>query len=315
MWRQSELFAVAARAAECGSLRVLRVLRRLPGWLHGGQVLHRPPARRARSRVRLRPRRGRAGGPRPARRARRSSATPRSTAHGIPIPVPTPVRFRTSATASARREVTSTVELGGATWPEIAATQRTRLLAVPLGSLEQHGPHLPLDTDTRIAVRAGRSGWLGHGPTWSWRPPCPTGRAASTPRFAGTLLVNHVVLADLLVELVRSARDAVRRRGRDLRPRRQPRCTRRWPRRVAGPTATTVLVWPAVVPSGDAHAGRTETSLMLAIDPAAVRVERAEPGCTEPLDVLLPRLRTEGVQAGIVQRRVGRSPRGKRCRR
>jgi creatinine amidohydrolase/Fe(II)-dependent formamide hydrolase-like protein len=25
-------------------------------------------------------------------------------------------------------------------------------------------------------------------------------------------------------------------------------------------------------------------------------VERAEPGCTEPLDVLLPRLRTEGVR-------------------
>ena len=25
------------------------------------------------------------------------------------------------------------------------------ILAVPLGSWEQHGPHLPLDTDTRIA--------------------------------------------------------------------------------------------------------------------------------------------------------------------
>jgi creatinine amidohydrolase/Fe(II)-dependent formamide hydrolase-like protein len=57
-----------------------------------------------------------------------------------------------------------------------------------------------------------------------------------------------------------------------------------------------VLVWPAVVPGGDAHAGRTETSLMLAIDPVAVRLERAEAGNTDPLEVLMPRLRDEGVR-------------------
>ncbi len=51
----------AARAAERGGLRVLWLLRRVPRGLHGGQVLHRPPARRSGSRVRLRARRGRAG--------------------------------------------------------------------------------------------------------------------------------------------------------------------------------------------------------------------------------------------------------------
>ena len=44
------------------------------------------------------------------------------------------------------------MELAGATWPQVEATGGRSLLAVPLGSLEQHGPHLPLDTDTRIAV-------------------------------------------------------------------------------------------------------------------------------------------------------------------
>ena len=57
-----------------------------------------------------------------------------------------------------------------------------------------------------------------------------------------------------------------------------------------------VLLWRATAPGGDAHAGRTETSLLLAIDPAAVRLELAEPGCTEPLTTLLPRLRAEGVR-------------------
>jgi mycofactocin precursor peptide peptidase len=190
--------------------------------------------------------------------------------------------------------VASTVELGGATWPDIAATQRTRLLAVPLGSLEQHGPHLPLDTDTQIArelaARLARSR-----PDVVVAPAIPYGASGEHAAFEGTLLVNHVVLADLLVELVRSARDAfagvvvVSAHGgnHDALTRAEARC------RADG---DEVMVWPAVVPSGDAHAGRTETSLMLAIDPAAVRVERAEPGCTEPLDVLLPRLRTEGVR-------------------
>jgi creatinine amidohydrolase len=35
---------------------------------------------------------------------------------------------------------------------------------------------------------------------------------------------------------------------------------------------------------------------MLALDAAAVRLELAEPGCTEPIDRMLPRLRAEGVR-------------------
>ena len=56
------------------------------------------------------------------------------------------------------------------------------------------------------------------------------------------------------------------------------------------------MIWTAAVPGGDAHAGRTETSLMLAIDPGAVRRRLAEAGCTLPLEVLMPRLRAEGVR-------------------
>ncbi|HVT41380.1 MAG TPA: creatininase family protein, partial [Acidimicrobiales bacterium] len=44
------------------------------------------------------------------------------------------------------------MELAGATWPQVEATEGRNVLAVPVGSLEQHGPHLPLDTDTRIAT-------------------------------------------------------------------------------------------------------------------------------------------------------------------
>ena len=47
--------------------------------------------------------------------------------------------------------------LSTAHWPDVEAGPR-RLLVVPVGSLEQHGAHLPLDTDTRIASISGTSG-------------------------------------------------------------------------------------------------------------------------------------------------------------
>jgi creatinine amidohydrolase len=55
--------------------------------------------------------------------------------------------------------------------------------------------------------------------------------------------------------------------------------------------------WPCVVTGADAHAGRTETSLLLALDPALVRTDAAEPGATAPLAELLPALRAGGVAA------------------
>ncbi|MFN7151720.1 MAG: creatininase family protein, partial [Microthrixaceae bacterium] len=41
-----------------------------------------------------------------------------------------------------------------------------------------------------------------------------------------------------------------------------------------------VEVWHPLVPGGDSHAGRTETSMMLHLDPGVVRVDRLEPGST-----------------------------------
>ena len=58
-----------------------------------------------------------------------------------------------------------------------------------------------------------------------------------------------------------------------------------------------VVVWWPSVPGGDAHAGRTETSLMLAIAPGTVRLERAEAGNVAPLADLMPTLRSDGVDA------------------
>ncbi len=51
-----------------------------------------------------------------------------------------------------------------------------------------------------------------------------------------------------------------------------------------------VTAWSPSWP-GDLHAGRTETSLMLAIAPGRVRLDRAEAGDRRPIGTLLPLLR------------------------
>jgi creatinine amidohydrolase len=57
------------------------------------------------------------------------------------------------------------------------------------------------------------------------------------------------------------------------------------------------LAWHAALPEGDAHAGRSETSIMLALAPGAVRLEAAERGDVRPLERILPLLREQGVRA------------------
>jgi creatinine amidohydrolase len=121
------------------------------------------------------------------------------------------------------------------------------------------------------------------------------GASGEHAAFPGTLLIGHGVLADVLSELVRSARGSFRGvvfvcahgGNRDALSELQRRSTEE---------GDDVLAWTARTPGGDAHAGRTETSLMLAIGPDAVRSDLAEAGCTEPLDSLLPRLRSVGVR-------------------
>jgi mycofactocin precursor peptide peptidase len=186
------------------------------------------------------------------------------------------------------------VELARATWPRVEAIVGRTILAVPVGSLEQHGPHLPLDTDTRIAT-AVASALADRCPHVVLAPAVPFGASGEHAAFPGTLLVGHDVLCGFLLELVRSARATfcgfvvVNAHGgnRDA----LASLSRR-----SATEGDDVLVWHATVPGGDAHAGRTETSLLLALDPSVVELDRAEAGCSEPLETLLPRLHSQGVR-------------------
>jgi creatinine amidohydrolase len=55
-----------------------------------------------------------------------------------------------------------------------------------------------------------------------------------------------------------------------------------------------VLAWSPSF-GGDAHAGCTETSVMLALTPDRVRLDAAQAGNNDPLQTLLPRLQEKGL--------------------
>ncbi len=204
--------------------------------------------------------------------------------------------------------------LSGARWPEVEAGPR-RLLVVPVGSLEQHGAHLPLDTDTRIATAvaaracAGRTG-VGLAPAIA------IGASGEHADFPGTLSIGTTALSALLVELGRHAslhwpamllvnghggnvtaiRDALKlladegRRNHVWHAGLRPGLPAREPAVADDAGAPQAALVP------DAHAGRVETSIMLALAPEDVRLEAASRGDTRPLREIMPDLAARGVR-------------------
>jgi creatinine amidohydrolase/Fe(II)-dependent formamide hydrolase-like protein len=93
--------------------------------------------------------------------------------------------------------------LAEASWPEIYAAPRD-VLIVPVGALEQHGPHLPLDTDSYLATAvAGRVHQLRSASGLA--PVLPFGSSGEHRDFPGTLSIGTDALTSVVVELVRDA--------------------------------------------------------------------------------------------------------------
>lgn len=170
---------------------------------------------------------------------------------------------------------------------------RGSVLAVPVGALEQHGPHLPLSTDTDIAVAladelATRRNDVLVAPALAF------GASGEHQDFPGTISIGQEALAFLLIELVHSATHTfehvllVNGHGGNhatiIRATEQLQTEGRHVR-----THTPNL-------PGDAHAGWTETSVMLHLHPNRVDRHRAEPGDLRPLTEVLPVLRRDGVR-------------------
>ena len=187
--------------------------------------------------------------------------------------------------------------MGTATSREIPAG--ATVLVLPLGSFEQHGPHLPLDTDSVIA-RAVVDDALSRGEVaasaFTVAPVLPVTASDEHAGFPGTLSMGTEATAAAIVAICRSATwargvcivnghggnaDALARVASALHH-----------------EGIAHVVWTLPhYAGGDMHAGRTETSLMLHLAPGSVRTSLVP---TDPVplpDDAMATMRTDGVAA------------------
>lgn len=191
------------------------------------------------------------------------------------------------------------VLLAEGTWKEASElVQEDRLVIVPVGSTEAHGPHLPLDTDTHQAETVACR--LAERIDAVVAPVLPYGYAEMWMSFPGTITLTHETFQTVVVEVCGSllrhgfrrlmvlnahrpngtSVDVAARRVVDLADADRP------------VQVTALSYWEASAPElhairrsevgGMGHACELETSFQLAERPHLVHMERLE-GVHTPL--------------------------------
>lgn len=181
-----------------------------------------------------------------------------------------------------------------------AGLKKTRTVVIPFGSLEEHGPHLPLGTDTMSAYHAARAA-AGLRELFV-APAVPYGMCRSTSMHPGTVSITGPTLRGLVKDLVRDffrqgLKNFILLTGH------------------AGSTHTSSLIeageellgelegvriaaasllslagdrWAEFQEcKGDSHAGEVETSLVLHFAPGLVRGSAAEEYPSFPRHILV----------------------------
>ena len=208
--------------------------------------------------------------------------------------------------------------LAAMTWEEVRDAAGARSVAIlPVGAVEAHGPHLPLDTDVIIAqamARAGAARLASRGLTAAILPPLTYTAAGFAEGFAGTLSLRPETVTATLLDIA----DSLARHGftllaianAHLDPDHLASLEAAVGRirgglglRVAFPNIATrpwALRLGDEFRSGACHAGRFETSIVLAERPEQVRAV--------PVDAGL-RMDTRELHNAIIEdRQAGRKP-------
>jgi len=209
----------------------------------------------------------------------------------------------------------ASVWLANYTWPEVEKLleQGCHTLLLMLGATEQHGPHLPLATDTIVAEALALDIATRLGKTLV-APIIPLGTSDEHKEFCGTLSLSKATLAGLIYDVgFSAARHGFKRllvlssHGGNYDAIRQGVTLLRQSIANLEVIALTDLAQamqlvvnkkPADLPEAvmGLHAGERETSQMLYLRPDLVQMERAEVGYVGDMHTIMPRLMQVGLQ-------------------
>lgn len=181
------------------------------------------------------------------------------------------------------------------TWRDVDALDRSTVVLVPFGALEQHGFHLPVETDSLIASELARrvdaeckdtvltlpTQWLGLS-THHMDFPGTISASVETYLALATEIISSIAQAGFTRILVLnshggnvSALDVVLTKCRILHPNARVVLVTYWN---AAAQALSAIRESAL--GGMGHACELETSLLMAIKPDSVRTDQIRPdGC------------------------------------
>ncbi|WP_321475526.1 creatininase family protein [uncultured Paludibaculum sp.] len=188
------------------------------------------------------------------------------------------------------------MKLSALTSPEIARLAPGAIAVLPVAAVEQHGPHLPVTTDTDLVTALANAAEQALADRVILCPTLPYGSSHHHLSFAGTLSIHPELFTRLVVDLVRSLEGSGFRRivilnghGGNITPTRQALSIL-----AQAPVAEVALAtyWelagavfagqPPLESPALSHACEYETSMMLVLDSTRVHPDRAARAARPP---------------------------------
>jgi len=184
------------------------------------------------------------------------------------------------------------------TWPEInAAVAMKKVVLLPVGATEQHGPHLPLDTDFKLASAVANEAGHRSPEDMVVMPAVPYGYTHHVQDFPGTINIEPSTFTKYLLDITRSVayhgfkriiilnghgsnHHLVEQAGRQTIMQTDALCvTLSWWQLIDEYWDREVRT--SVIPGGCAHACELETSMYLHADEAHVQADKIKDNLAE----------------------------------
>jgi creatinine amidohydrolase len=187
------------------------------------------------------------------------------------------------------------------TWPEINEAVQAGLIPVlPVGTMEQHGPHLPVKMDRWTATEVANEAARRHPDRLLVMPPVAYGYTTHVMDFPGSVTIHHETFIRYIVDILKSVAyhgfsriivinghgsnmpplDLACRRA-NMETKAQIALTSWWNLTAADPEFKKK--WrESEFPGGCAHACEAETSFALHLDAELVQMDKAVDEIAEP---------------------------------
>ena len=184
------------------------------------------------------------------------------------------------------------------TWPEInEAVAMKKVVVLPVGAIEQHGQHLPLDTDFKLASSVAYEAGRRSPQDMLVMPPVPYGYTHHVQDFPGTINIEPTTFIQFLVDITRSVayhgfKRIVILNGHGSNHHLVEQASRQTIMQTDALCA--MLSWwqlvseywnkelrTSVIPGGCAHACELETSMYLHLDPGHVQTGKIKDNLAE----------------------------------